>query len=331
MLINRNFFNFKSYEIRLVKLESGDKVKRYILSLSIFLLIVCILIGCSSQEIVDNSNLTDDKQIDSMINNVDNNTVGEDIIDNGETEVNRNVTFDDFFSKEKIADPQNLLNSIIPDFKIGMTVEHVKANLGEPDEIILKESLRGQENHWVYQNAKNYQLTIMFLDNRVVNFELNKYLSSQGVVPKIVNKTLPKQGGSLEYFELGFEGVLLGSTVEEVLNFYGEPIRCYLSNDDMYGYELVMIYKGLLIQIFLEQDQPSVQYFKTNDLDKVSTYRNISVGSSLDEVILEYGQPEYDGWQESDFLIYSTDNYWSAIRFEFSDNNVSSISIYNAS
>lgn len=305
-------------------------MRKVLLLLSIILLITSLLIGCNSQvdintsESIDVGGKVDGKDLVKVKSK-------EDIINNDTSHVNKEVNFRQFFSEEKLSYTQDFLNSIISEFKMGMTKEHIINNLGYPDEKLSKQSYRGEEVNWIFMDVEGFQLTLMLVDDIVINFELNKYFSSHGTIPKIVNKDVPRQGASIEYNELGFEGVILGSNIEEVLNFYGEPIRSYLSNDEMYGYDLVMIYKGLSVHILLEQDQPSVQFFETNEFASIDTYRNISVGSSLNDVITNYGQPEYDGWRDTGFIIYSTTNYWSAIKFEIADNKVVNISIYNAS
>jgi len=77
-------------------------------------------------------------------------------------------------------------------------------------------------------------------------------------------------------------------------------------------------------------DNPNIQFIETNNHGNVSTYRGISVGSNIEEVFENYGQPDYT-WETSEFLIYSTDDYWYAIKFEIMDNKVKGISIYSAS
>ncbi|OEF98862.1 hypothetical protein BHF71_02745 [Vulcanibacillus modesticaldus] len=297
-------------------------------------LIVIIFTGCNTIENdkPDSSNTTQPAKEEQ----IDNKPTDEKPKEEGKTPDsssidNQRLTFNEAFPKNIIDEPQVFLEQLIPGFKMGLSNEEAERLLGTPDVINATENEWGQRTEWVYEDIKGYQFILTFNDlNEVVNFKLVKYLDSRGVIPKVTNKTAPKDGEPVTYTELGFEGVLLGSKIDEVLERFGDPYKSYLSYDEMYGYDLAMVYRGITIHTILEHEEPYIQFIETNELGTVTTYRNISVGSSIEEVINRYGEPPYD-WQGMDSLIYSTEDFWFAIKFEIENDKVASISIYEAS
>lgn len=290
-------------------------------------LIFVICVGCNNE---DNSIVEQGDSPDSVEqNNQDKDN--EDTPSNNPIIVpNNKVTFNEAFSDEIINNPQFFLEQIIVGFKIGVADGIVKQSLGEPDDIIISQGPWGEESNWVYENVQNYQVTFKIVDNSLMNFEVSRYTNSNGIVPKVTNKYIPEDGEPLQYKELGFEGVILGLRIDEVLNRLGDPLKAYLTYDEMYGYDLGMIYKGITIHIILGTDNPHVQFIETNNMGNISTYRNISINSTIEDVIKSYGEPDYP-WETSDSLIYSTSDYWYAIKFGVKEGKVKAISVYNAS
>ncbi len=306
--------------------REGVNMKRYLIFVLFIILIFSICVGCNNEDPKSDLNVSSDitGQNDQDKDNGD--TPSKDIV----IIPSKKVSFDEAFLEEVINNPQMFLEQIIAGFKIGMTDEDVIQSLGEPDEIKISQGPWGEENNWIYENVQNYQLIFKIANNSVFNFEVSRYIDSTGIVPKLTNKPLPEPGEPLLYKELGFEGVVLGLRIDEVLNRLGDPLKGYLTYDEMYGYDLAMIYKGITVHIILGTDNPHVQFIETNSMGNISTYRNISINSSIDDVITNYGQPDYP-WETSDFLIYSTSDYWYAIKFEIKDGYVKNISVYNAS
>lgn len=299
-------------------------MKKYLSLIMIVILILVITVGCV--------NVTNTGVLPNGSETSDQNKKGANVTSSNNMTIipTKKVVFNEAFSGDIIKNPKAFLEKLISGFNIGMSEELVKQSLGEPTDIRVTQGPWGEESNLIYEDVQEYQITLKIVDNKVMNFEVGRYLNSTGKIPVLVNKYKPQPSEPLYYKELGFEGVILGLRVDEVLNRFGDPLKGYLTYDEMYGYDLAMVYKGATIHIILGADNPYVQFIETNNLGIVSTYRNISVGSSIEEVITSYGQPD-DVWETSDFLIYSTQDYWYAIKFEIKENQVKRISIYNAS
>ncbi|MGD9678556.1 MAG: hypothetical protein AB7V16_09470 [Vulcanibacillus sp.] len=294
--------------------------------LSLILIIIFILlisVGC-----VNENDSTDESVV---IENTDESKDSNNVLPN-DTPItpSKKAVFSEAFPEDVINNPQAFMEQLIPGFRIGMSLELVKESIGEPKDINITQGPWGEESNLIYEDIQNYQIMLKIADNRVVNFEVSRYLDSAGIIPKLINKYTPKSEEPITYQELGFEGVTLGLRVNEVLYRLGDPLKGFLTYDEMYGYDLAMVYKGVTVHIILEMDNPNIQFIETNNYGNVSTYRGISVGSNIDEVFEIYGQPDYT-LETSEFLIYSTDDYWYAIKFEIMDDKVKGISIYSAS
>ncbi|KXG43881.1 hypothetical protein TEPIDINF_001331 [Tepidibacillus infernus] len=227
--------------------------------------------------------------------------------------------------------PQDFMEIIIPGFRIGLTKEQIQEKLGKPNLVQSKQIEWQNLEEWIYDDVNGYRLELQFDErNQLINFQLSKYLTARGIVPTILNRQVPTPGSPLTYSELGFQEVILGSTVDEVTGHFDQPMMAYMSYDEMYGYDLAMVYQGITVHALLETEEPYVHLIETNDDGLIPTDRGIQVGSSVDEVIKQYGPPSYD-WRETGDLIYSTDDYWFAIKFKIEDDKVQSISIYEAS
>lgn len=246
-------------------------------------------------------------------------------------ESNKPVTFYEAFPSSVNGNPDQFINSILPGFSIGMSKDKTKELLGEP---LLVEKYHyewGEMEDWLYEEVKGYTLVVTFnQDGSLGNFKLIKQLTGRGIIPKVTNKSVPVAGSQISYNELGFEGVLLGTTVKDVINRFGEPYQTYISNDEMYGYTLAIVYRGITISVLLSNEDPYVQFIETNDLGTIETYRGVSVGDSVYKVIEKYGEPEYD-WAEAGDIVYATDDYWFGIKFQIKNEKVTSINIFEAS
>lgn len=242
------------------------------------------------------------------------------------------VTFKEAFPYDILyGQPERFLKETIPGFYLGISKKEVNDMLGEPNITRQIESKWGNTLEWIYDDVKGYQLTVIFdTDGDFVNFQLSKYLTSKGSIPKVINKSVPNPGDPIVYTELGFEEVLLGRNVDEVVSRYGDPGKVYITYDEMYGYELAMEYLGVTVHLLIENENPYVHFIESNDLGIVETYRGIHVGSTVEEIYEQYGEPPYD-WKETGDIIYATEDYWFAIRFVISDSKVESIDIYEAS
>ena len=235
------------------------------------------------------------------------------------------------FTDDILSEPQKYMKQLIPGFKIGLGKNKIEEFLGEPDNIETIEYDWGKNTDWIYKQIKGYKFIVTFnYADQVQNFKLIKNLAGKGSIPNYIGKTQPDDGTKVKYTELGFEGVLLGNMIKDILNRYGEPLSGYMSYDEMYGYNLAMVYKGLTLHIRLETQTPYLQLIETNDMGIISSYRGISVGSSVEDVISKYGEPSYT-WEESGDLIYPTEDFWFAIKFIIENEKVVSISIYEAS
>lgn len=242
------------------------------------------------------------------------------------------VTFKEAFPYDILyGQPEKFLKEIIPGFYLGISKEEIHNMLGEPNTTRQVEGNWENTLEWIYEDVKGYQLTVIFdTEGHFVNFQLSKYLTSKGSFPKVINKSVPNPGEPIVYNELGFEEVLLGINVDEVISRYGDPEKVYITYDEMYGYDLVMEYLGVSVHVLIENENPYVHFIESNDLGVVETYRGIHVGSTVEEIYEQYGEPPYD-WKETGDIIYATEDYWFAIRFVISDGKVESIDIYEAS
>ena len=225
--------------------------------------------------------------------------------------------------------PIGYIQSILPQFQIGMDQKQLIEAIGEPDQKG-ESQFDWEDEVWIYENIQGYRLQVQIVNQTVMNFQLMRSLNSSGRIPTLVNKSVPANQATVENTELGFEQVLIGASPREVLNRWGEPSMFYLTYDEMYGYDLALVYKGATVHVFLESEKPYVHLIETNQQGKLSTYRGITIGSSVEEVIRLYGPLEYD-WKETESLIYATSDYWFAIKFSINNNKVSEISIYEAS
>jgi len=241
------------------------------------------------------------------------------------------VTFYEAFPSSINGNPDEFINSILPGFSIGISKEKTKELLGEPTLIEKYQYEWGEMEDWLYEDIKGYKLVVTFNpDGNLGNFKLLKQLSGRGTIPNLTNKAVPADSSTISYNELGFEGVLLGTTVKDVINRFGEPYQTYISNDEMYGYTLALVYRGITINVLLANEEPYVQFIETNDLGSIETYRGISLGDSVYKVIEKYGEPAYD-WVEAGDIVYATDDYWFGIKFLIENEKVTSINIFEAS
>lgn len=244
---------------------------------------------------------------------------------------NKPVTFYEAFPSSINGNPDQFINSILPGFSMGISKGKTKELLGEPTLIEKYQYEWGEMEDWLYEDVKGYTLVVTFNpDGSLGNFKLIKQLTGRGTIPKVTNKSVPADGSLISYNELGFEGVLLGTTVKDVINRFGEPYQTYISNDEMYGYTLALVYRGITINVFLANEDPYVQFIETNDLGSIETYRGISVGDSVYDVIEKYGEPAYD-WAEAGDIVYATEDYWFGIKFHIKNEKVTSINIFEAS
>lgn len=244
---------------------------------------------------------------------------------------NQPVTFYEAFPSSINGNPDQFINSILPGFSIGISKDKTKELLGEPTLVEKYQYEWGEMEDWLYEDVKGYTLVVTFNpDSSLGNFKLIKQLTGRGTIPKVTNKSVPADGSKISYNELGFEGVLLGTTVKDVINRFGEPYQTYISNDEMYGYTLAIVYRGITINVLLASEEPYVQFIETNDSGTIETYRGVSVGDSVYEVIEKYGEPEYD-WKEAGDIVYATDDYWFGIKFQIENEKVTSINIFEAS
>lgn len=237
-------------------------------------------------------------------------------------------TFEEFYTTIS-KNPVGYIQSILPNFQIWMDQQELVKLVGEPDQKSPGKN-DWEDEVWVYDNIKGYRLQVQMVNQSVMNFQLMKSLPSTGRIPTIVNKPVPTKNAPLENSELGFEQVLIGFSTDEVLSRWGEPSMFFLTYDEMYGYDLALVYKGATVHVFLEAEKPYVHMMEANQYGSILTARGISIGSSVNEVIDYYGQPEYD-WKETETLIYATSDYWFAIKFTISNDKVAGISIYEAS
>lgn len=255
------------------------------------------------------------------------------------TDVNSNTnviktkaTFKEIFNNTIMSNPKAFIGKVVPQFEIGLTKEETEKILGKPDHITTEHHQWGDSKNWIYDNIKGYQLIIIFNpDDTIITFQLLKDLIGNGIVPKVQNIEMPNSIEPINYNELGFEGILIGNKIDQVLQKFGEPKTGFLTYDEMNGYSLGMEYQGVTIYISLEGDEPYIQQMDTNDLGIVNTYRKIHVGSTVDDIIESYGEPQTPEWKETGELIYATEDYWFAIKFKVENNKVVSISIYEAS
>lgn len=246
-------------------------------------------------------------------------------------DVNKPVTFYEAFPSSINGNPDQFINKILPGFSIGISKDKTKELLGEPSLIENYRYEWGETEDWLYENIEGYTLVVTFNpDGSLGNFKLIKQLTGKGTIPKVTNKSVPDDGSQISYNELGFEGVLLGTTVKDVINRFDEPYQTYISNDEMYGYTLALVYRGLTINVLLANEEPYVQFIETNDLGIIETYRGISVGDSVHDVIEKYGEPAYD-WAEAGDIVYATEDYWFGIKFLIENEKVTSINIFEAS
>jgi len=242
------------------------------------------------------------------------------------------IPFEEAFPLDQILHgTEEFIDRIIPGFRIGMSKEGLEDVLGTPDLIRQVQEEYGEKFDWVYEDVKGYRLIATFnSEQQIKNFKLSRYFGTKGIVPVIINKAKPEPGSPIEYRELGFEEIVLGNKLDEVLTKYGEPSMSYISYDDMYGYDLAMVYSGVTVHILLENDNPYVHFIEANSYNTVDTYRGIHVGSDVVDVLQSYGEPKYN-WEETGDLIYATNDLWFAIRFEIKDAKVTHINIYEAS
>lgn len=242
-----------------------------------------------------------------------------------------NISLFEAFPEIIFSNPEAFLQQLIPGFKLGINKVKVENLLGKPIEKKIRDNEWDNREEWSYRNIKGYNLILIFDSfDQIVNFQLSKELAGKGFIPKVLNKPIPTNGEPINYNELGFEEVLVGTSFEEVLKRSSEPISGYISFDEMYGYNLSLIYQGITIHILLEKEDPYIQFIETNDYGILETYRGVKVGSSVDIVIEKYGEPQYD-WVEVGDLIYATGDYWFAIKFYIENDIVTAISIYEAS
>jgi len=256
-----------------------------------------------------------------------------DQIEDSVPKIETNVSFKEAFPSDAVfGKPEEFLRNIIPGFQLKWSQEDVERTLGKPDSVQTVQYDWGKQVSWIYQNLAGYQLTLLYDEQgEAVNFQLTKYFKAKGSIPKVRNKSVPKEGDPIGYSELGFEEILLGSTIDEMISGFGDPMESYITYDEMYGYDLVLIYQGVNVHMLIEEgENPYVHLIETNDYAVVETYRGIHAGSTVDEVIKQYGKPSYD-WQETGDIIYATEDYWFAIKFIIENEKVKSILIYEAS
>lgn len=306
--------------------------KNILIIMVVLLLGVILFAGCQNDNPPDNVEIPDGTSEPIDKDPSEQNTPDDDSnVEKPSPNEEKNIAFNESFPSVIYGNPKGFIKQIVPDFKIGLSQEEAEQAFGEPDLAKKHQFNWGATNEWVYNNVNDYQLSLTFDDfGNLFNFKLSKYLSSNGVIPKVINKTTPTKGDPIDYSELGFEEVLLGTPIKDVLNRFGEPMESYMSYDEFYGFNLGMVYQGITLHIKLENDKPYVQYIETNDLGTVETYRGIQVGSLVEDVIESYGNPPYD-WKETGDLIYATDDYWFAIKFTVESDKVTSIDIYEAS
>lgn len=315
----------------------GDIMGRTFKFFILLSIILLVFTGCSSDKNetdISAPDLTDDGTNNDTTTPGEENPDKQEPVDNTPTEQvdsPKSVAFSEAFPENVLGNPEQFVNSIIPGFEIGLTKDEIQQKIGKPDLIEATETEWGKGEDWLYDNIKDYQIIVSFTEEGyLTNFKIVKQLSGRGIIPKITNKQAPADQAPITFSELGYEGVILGTTTDDVLNRFGEPFQTYLSKDEMYGYTLALVYRGITINVFLENNNSYVQVIETNSYGSVDTYRGIHVGSSVDDVIAKYGKPPYD-WQQTGDLVYATEDYWFGIKFTIKDDKVSSIYIYEAS
>ncbi len=315
---------------------------RYFLQFLVILgLFIMVLTGCGFIESEKENERKDDilspvnkASIDKDVkqnNNQDNEQSNEDTYEPA-IDMKSKISFKEvFLSDQLFGNPEQFLTSIIPGFNINLSKEEAEKNLGKPDNNQTTQMDWGKEYTWVYDNIKGYQLTMIFSeDGYLSNFQLSKYFLTKGTITKVYNKSTPEPGEPIGYPELGFEDILLGATIDEILSGNGDPNKGYITYDEMYGYDLALVYQGITVHMSLEQESPYVHFIETNDLETIDTYRGVHTGSAVEDVIEKYGEVAYD-WHETGDIIYATEDYWFAYKFIIENEKVVAIHIYEAS
>jgi|GEM_PF-6288648 len=306
---------------------------RKLYSAIILLLLTLLVVGCSDiggdnpivEEIPQvNQDPTDEKPNDQEV-------PAEQTVSENTEKIVTNGVFKEFFPDIIFTDPQLFIQQLVPGFKLGLSKQEVENLIGIPKQTNSYNNGWEDREDWLYDEVRDYAVLLTFDSfNHVVNFQISKELPGLGLVPKAPNKYKPVDEGKITYEELGFEEILVGTTLAEVIERLGEPVQGFISYDEMYGYDLGIVYQGITLHVLLEKELHYIQFIETNSLGSPETYRGIKVGSSVDAVIEKYGNPPYERADDDD-LIYATEDYWFAIKFQVYEGKVVAISIYEAS
>lgn len=139
-----------------------------------------------------------------------------------------------------------------------------------------------------------------------------------------ISRLKPIQGavkGSIKSEDLVIGGISIGATVESVRAVHGDPIATK-SKHKWYGRNSVTVYEyPALFDLYVSDEV--VRAIKLDYPNGVKTGKNISIGSSVEEVIAAYGEPNV---RDKDNIIYLVENDTSlGLKFEIDHGYVDEI------